>query len=151
MGNLEMEKRVFTDQEKVNMAGRIAAIHMDVSGLEDEIKNIKSKYKTQIDTLKSEGKDLIWKIHDGYEMVYPEQADLPGFTEGVDAELDGVIDGDEPTSTRDNKRLKKAFKGILGKVPTLPTIATYTDEEFENALAWAENPELFDKPVFLGD
>jgi hypothetical protein len=151
MPNLEMEKRIFSGAEKVTMAERIGEIGKDVSLLEDEIKNIKSKYKSQIDTLKTEAKDLIWKIHDGYEMIYPEQGDLPGFTEGDADELTGAIGGDESASTRDNKRLKKAFKGILVKVPTISVIAGWSDEEFENALAWAENPEMFDKPAFLGD
>lgn len=152
MAEYVMEKVLFTDHEKVTMAERIAEIHKDVSLLESEAKNIKSNYKSKIDELETEGKGLMWKIHDGYEMVMPKQSELPGFTDGAEDQLSDVIDDEtvDPIE-RDNKRLKKAFKGILAKVPTMPTIATYTDEEFENALAWAEDPTTFDKPVFLGE
>ena len=148
MAEYNMEKRIFDGEEKVKMAERIAEIHKDVTLLESELKNIKSNYKAQMDKLETEGKELMWKIHDGYEMVMPTQADLPGFTEGVHDELSDAIDEKE---NRDNKRLRKALKEVMQKAPTLKTIAGYTDEEFEVALAWAETPTMFDKPVFLGD
>ena len=88
MTDYDMEKRTFTGEEKVRMAERIAEIHKDVSLLDSELKNIKSNYKAQKDKLETEGKELMWKIHDGYEMVMPEQMDLPGFTEDTQDELE---------------------------------------------------------------
>lgn len=151
MTDYDMEKRIFTGEEKVKMAERIAEIHKDVSLLESEIKNIKSNYKAQVEKLETEGKELIWKIHDGYEMIYPEQKDLPGFDSQTHDELSDAIDEDVVSDIRDNKRLQKSLKKAMDKAPTLKTIAGFTDEEWEVALAWAETPSMFEKPVFLGD
>jgi len=166
MADYEMERRYFTDEQKVEMAERIAEIHNKVGLLESESKNIKSNYKAKIDTLTSEGKELLWKIHDGYEIVHPEQADLPGFTREAGAEFAVVIDeetgadmegggagdpgGGDPLPRAD-KLLRKTLKGVMVKAPTIKTISGFTDDEFQACFDWAANPADNSKPAFLGD
>ena len=161
MADYEMERRYFSDGEKVEMAERIADIHNKVGLLESESKNIKSNYKSKIDTLTSEGKELLWKIHDGYEIVHPEQSELPGFTAEAGAEFAVVIDeeagsdmegggGDEPFK-RDDKVLQKSLKGIMETAPNLKTIAAFSEDEYLACTYWVSAPTEFDKPAFLGD